>query len=100
MDRSRADDSRDLAGFGYRQELDRTLGRFSSFAAGVLYISILTGLFQTFFLGYGAGGAGFIWTWPVVLAGPMVVALVFAELSGRYPLSRGAYQWAKLRGAP
>jgi len=57
MEPSRADDSRDLAGFGYRQELDRTLGGFSSFAAGFSYISILTGLFQTFYLGYGAGGA-------------------------------------------
>jgi hypothetical protein len=44
-------DARDLAAFGYRQELDRTLGRFSSFAAGFSYISILTGLFQTFYLG-------------------------------------------------
>ncbi|HEX9367635.1 MAG TPA: amino acid permease [Vicinamibacterales bacterium] len=100
MDRSRADDSRDLAGFGYRQELDRTLGRFSSFAAGFSYISILTGLFQTFYLGYGAGGAVFIWTWPMVLAGQCLVALVFAELAAHYPLSGGAYQWSKLVGSP
>jgi len=93
-------DSRDLAGFGYRQELDRTLGRFSSFAAGFSYISILTGLFQTFYLGYGAGRAVFIFTWPVVLAGQFLVALVFAELAAQYPLSGGAYQWSKLVGSP
>jgi urea carboxylase system permease len=100
MHRLPADDSRDLAGFGYRQELDRTLGRFSSFAAGFSYISILTGLFQTFYLGYGAGGAVFIWTWPMVLAGQLLVALVFAELAALYPLSGGAYQWSKFLGSP
>jgi urea carboxylase system permease len=92
------DDARDLAGFGYRQELDRTLGRFSSFAAGFSYISILTGVFQTFYLGFGAGGRTFIWSWPVVLAGQFLVALVFAELGSHYPLSGGAYQWSKLVG--
>ena len=94
------DDTRDLAGFGYRQELDRTLGRFSSFAAGFSYISILTGVFQTFYLGFGAGGKTFIWSWPVVLAGQFLVALVFAELASQYPLSGGAYQWSKLVGSP
>jgi len=92
-------DAHDLAAFGYRQELDRTLGRFSSFAAGFSYISILTGLFQTFYLGYGAGGRAFILSWPLVLAGQFLVALTFAELAAHYPLSGGAYQWAKLVGS-
>lgn len=93
-------DDRDLAAFGYRQELDRTLGRFSSFAAGFSYISILTGLFQTFYLGYGAGGGVFVFSWPMVFAGQFLVALTFAELAAHYPLSGGAYQWAKLVGSP
>ena len=33
-------DSDELAQFGYKQELDRSLGSFSSFAAGFSYISI------------------------------------------------------------
>src|SRR5262249_36527508 len=53
--RSPTDDSRDLAAFGYKPVLDRTLGGFSSFAAGFSYISILTGVFQMFYVGYGAG---------------------------------------------
>jgi urea carboxylase system permease len=93
-------DARDLAAFGYPQELDRTLGRFSSFAAGFSYISILTGLTQTFYLGYGAGGGVFVFSWPLVLAGQFLVALTFAELAAHYPLSGGAYQWAKLIGSP
>jgi urea carboxylase system permease len=93
-------DAGDLARFGYRQELDRRLGRFSSFAAGFSYISILTGLFQTFYLGYGAGHGLFVFSWPLVLAGQFLVALTFAELAAHYPLSGGAYQWAKLVGSP
>src|SRR6185369_4105075 len=93
-------DSQDLASFGYRQELSRTLGSFSAFAAGFSYISILTGLFQTFFLGFAASGAVFIWSWPMVFLGQLLVALGFAELASRYPLSGGAYQWSKLVGSP
>ena len=49
-------DSHQLAEFGYRQELHRTLGSFSSFAAGYSYISILTGMFQTAGLGFFFAG--------------------------------------------
>ena len=59
----------DLARFGYRQELHRRVGSFASFAAGFSYVSILTTVFQLFFLGFGFGGAAFFWTWPIVFAG-------------------------------
>src|ERR1700712_511294 len=93
-------DNNDLASFGYRQGLKRSMGSFSSFAAGFSYISILTGLFQMFYLGYGVAGPGFFWTWPFVLAGQLLVALCFAELASRFPLSGGVYQWAKFTGNP
>ncbi|MBD0288492.1 MAG: amino acid permease [Flavisolibacter sp.] len=93
-------DNKDLARFGYRQELKRTMGSFSSFAAGFSYISILTGLFQMFHLGYGVAGPAFFWTWPSVLAGQLLVALCFAELASKFPLSGGVYQWAKFTGNP
>jgi urea carboxylase system permease len=98
MSESPASDNKDLASFGYRQELKRSMGSFSSFAAGFSYISILTGLFQMFHLGYGVAGPGFFWTWPFVLAGQLLVALCFAELASRFPLSGGVYQWAKFTG--
>jgi urea carboxylase system permease len=88
-------DSRDLAQLGYKQELDRSLGSFSSFAAGFSYISILTGMFQTSYLGFLFAGRAFIWAWPVVLFGQMMVALQFAELSAHYPLAGSIYQWSK-----
>jgi urea carboxylase system permease len=100
MKDSPATDNNDLASFGYRQELKRSMGSFSSFAAGFSYISILTGLFQMFHLGYGVAGPGFFWTWPFVLAGQLLVALCFAELASKFPLSGGVYQWAKFTGNP
>ena len=53
-------DSAELAEFGYKQELDRSLGLFSSFAAGFSYISIMTGVFELFFFGFASGGPAFI----------------------------------------
>jgi urea carboxylase system permease len=100
VSRTKIEDIRDLARFGYRQELDRSLGSFSSFAAGFSYISILTGVFQMFYLGFAAAGPGFFWTWPVVFLGQFTVALGFAELSAHYPLSGGVYQWSRRIGSP
>ena len=90
----------DLARFGYKQELHRRVGSFASFAAGFSFVSILTTVFQLFFLGYGFGGAAFFWTWPVVFAGQMLVALNFSTLAARFPISGAIYQWSsRLAGA-
>ncbi|HEY1775525.1 MAG TPA: amino acid permease [Solirubrobacteraceae bacterium] len=92
---SASNDSGELAGFGYKQELDRSLGNFSSFAAGFSYISILTGMFELFGFGYLNAGPAVWWTWLIVLSGQMLVALCFAELAGQYPLAGSVYQWSK-----
>ena len=89
-----APDSSDLGGFGYRQQLRRNVGPFASFAAGFSFVSILTTVFQLFGLGFGFGGAGFFWTWPTVFAGQLLVALCFAELAARYPISGAVFQWS------
>jgi urea carboxylase system permease len=88
-------DSAQLAEFGYKQELHRTLGSFSSFAAGFSYISILTGMFQTSVYGFLFAGPAFASTWLLVLFGQFMVALQFAELSAHYPLAGSVYQWSK-----
>ena len=88
-------DVHDLARFGYKQELHRSLGSFSSFAAGFSYLSILTGVFELFAFGFGFGGPAFFWTWPLVFVGQFAVALCFAEMSGQYPLAGSVYQWSK-----
>src|SRR5579864_4249530 len=93
-------DSDELARFGYKQELDRSLGLFSSFAAGFSYISIMTGVFELFFFGFLSGGPGWIWTWPAVLAGQFLVALCFAEMAGQFPLAGSVFQWSKQIARP
>ena len=91
-------DHRDLAEFGYDQQLHRRLGRFESFAAGFSFVSILTTIFQLFGLGFGFGGPAFFWTWPAVFVGQFLVALCFAELAARYPISGAIYQWSRRMG--
>jgi urea carboxylase system permease len=91
-------DSGELAGFGYKQELDRSLGSFSSFAAGFSYISILTGVFELFGFGFNNAGPAVWWSWLIVFAGQMAVALCFAELAGQFPLAGSVYQWSKRIG--
>ena len=89
-----------LADFGYSQSLDRSIGKFASFAAGISYISILTGTFQLFYFGFGTGGPAYWWSWPLVFAGQFMVALSFAELAGRYPVAGSVYNWSKRLGGP
>ncbi|MEE4544560.1 amino acid permease [Streptomyces sp. V4-01] len=89
-----AADAAGLAGFGYRQELHRSMGRYASFAAGFSFISVLTTVFQFFAFGYSFGGPRFFWTWPAVLIGQLAVAACFAELAARYPISGAVYQWS------
>jgi amino acid transporter len=88
-------DSADLARFGYKQELKRGLGLFSSFAVAFSYISPSTGIFTLFALGLTTLGGVFIWTWPVVALGQFIVALNFAEVSSHYPVAGSVFQWTK-----
>src|SRR6202142_1882513 len=88
-------DSADLAGFGYNQDLKRSLGLFSSFAVAFSYISPSTGIFTLFALGLTTLGGVFIWTWPVVALGQFIIALNFAEVSSHYPVAGSVFQWTK-----
>ncbi len=94
------EDDTGLAAFGYRPELKRTLGNFHTFAAGISYISILTGTFQFFYFGFGHGGPAYWWSWPMVFACQLMVALSFAELAARHPVAGSVYNWAKKLGNP
>src|SRR5438094_5840941 len=88
-------DEADLARFGYKQELKRSLGGFSSFAVAFSYISPSTGIFALFFLGLISVGGVFIWSWPIVAIGQLMVALGWAELSSHYPVAGSVFQWTK-----
>jgi len=85
----------ELNEFGYTNQLKRTLGSFHTFAAGISYISVLTGVFQLSYLGLAEGGPAYWWSWPLVFAGQLMVALSFAELAAQYPVAGSVYNWAK-----
>src|SRR5438477_6552508 len=90
-----AADTSDLAGFGYKQELKRILGFYSSFAVAFSYISPSTGIFTLYALGLGTGGPFFFWSWPIVALGQFIIALNFAEVSSHFPVAGSVYQWTK-----
>ncbi|MFE3826154.1 APC family permease [Streptomyces sp. NPDC059092] len=94
------DDDDSLKAFGYKPELKRTLGNFHTFAAGISYISILTGTFQLFYFGVKFAGPAYWWSWPMVFLGQLMVALCFCELAARYPVAGSIYNWSKKLGGP
>jgi Amino acid transporters len=88
-------DVQDLARFGYKPELRRALGIYSSFAVAFSYISPSTGIFTLFILGIGLAGPAFFWSWPIVVVGQLLVGLNFAEVSSHFPVAGSVYQWTK-----
>src|ERR1700704_6489238 len=90
-----AADAHDLGRFGYKQELRRVLGVYSSFAVAFSYISPSTGIFTLFILGISLAGPAFFWSWPIVVVGQLIVGLNFAEVSAHFPVAGSVYQWTK-----
>jgi len=88
-------DVRDLEKFGYKQELRRALGVYSSFAVAFSYISPSTGIFTLFILGLFLAGPFFYWSWPIVVIGQLIIAFNFAEVSSHFPVAGSVYQWTK-----
>jgi amino acid transporter len=99
MDSNKSDqiarDDAHLQSLGIKPELRRTLGFLSNFAIAFSFISVSTGSFGNFGYGIGMGGPAFFWTWPIIVLGQTLVALVFAELASHYPVAGSIYQWSK-----
>jgi amino acid transporter len=87
------DDDRELRSFGYEPQLNRSMGLFSSLSISISCMCITAGIFTVYADWLRTVGPAFIWTWPIVAVGQIVVALVLAELAGRMPLSGYAFQW-------
>ncbi|WP_328858918.1 amino acid permease [Williamsia herbipolensis] len=92
---SSAADAEALSQLGYTQELHRGIGGYAAFASGFSFVSILTTVFALFALGFGLGGPSFFFTWPIVFVCQFCVCLVFAELSGKFPVAGAIYQWSR-----
>jgi amino acid transporter len=84
-----------LESFGYKQELRRSLSFWTNFAVGFAYISPVVGLYAIIALATFAAGPAWVWALPIVLAGQLLVASVFAELASQFPIAGGIYQWSR-----
>jgi amino acid transporter len=88
-----AADAAELQRHGYRQEFERTIHRFASFAVAFSFISITTGIFTTYGLVLTTSGPVGIWTWIIAALGQLAVSLVFGSFAARIPLTGYSYQW-------
>lgn len=86
-------DQQAMSKFRYRHELRRSIHLFGSFAVAFSFISVTTGIFANFERVLDTSGPAGFWTWPVVIAGQLLVALVFADLAAKMPLTGYSYQW-------
>jgi amino acid transporter len=87
------DDSGDLQILGYKQELNRTMGSFASFAVAFSMISITNAVFFLFSIPFTTIGGIGIWIFVPVLIGVGLIALTYAHVGARIPLTGYAYQW-------
>lgn len=71
------------------------LSHFDNFSISFSYLSPMVGVYSLFVLGVGAGGPRYLWLMPLVVAGMLLVALVFGELGSQYPLAGALYQYSK-----
>lgn len=84
-----------LHSLGYEQELKREFSFWHAAALGFADISPIVALYGMFGLALAAAGPPFFWGLFLVLAGQLLVALVFGEIASRWPLAGGVYQWTR-----
>ena len=99
MDRTRTD-AGELAEYGYRQELRRSLSAWAVFAIGFATISPVVGIYAVVQLGFVFAGPAWIGAVVVAFLGQLLVATVYAELSSQFPVTGGVYQWVRRLAGP
>lgn len=87
-------DDSTLASFGYKPELKRTMGSFSSFALAFSMISVTTTVFTLFPQPFQQIGGVAIWLWLPCIAGVLLISAVYGHLAVRLPITGYAYHWA------
>jgi amino acid transporter len=85
---------------GYEDTLERSTGRFASFAVAFAFVSIATGILTTYGGVLKSSGPLGIWTWPIVIVGQLAVALLLGSLAARIPVTGYAYQWVSRLANP
>src|SRR5215212_5329165 len=82
-------DARQLEELGYKSHFSRTMSLAANFSLGFTYLSPLVGVYTLFAFVVATGGAAAIWTYPIVMVGQLLVALVFAEVLSQYRIAGG-----------
>lgn len=77
------------------QRLKREFSLWSAFAFAFAFISPIVALYGIFGLAITTAGPSFWWSFLIVFAGQLLVALVFAELASRWPVEGSIYQWSR-----
>jgi amino acid transporter len=77
------------------RSLKREFSFVSTLALAFAFISPIVALYSVLGLGLTSAGPAFWWGFAIVLAGQLLVALVFGELGSRWPLVGGTYQWSR-----
>ncbi len=77
------------------EELKREFTVWSIFALAFAFISPIVALYAIFAFSVTSAGPPAWWGFLIVLAGQLLVALCFAELSSRWPFEGSLYQWAR-----
>lgn len=86
-------DTEYLSKLGYKQELNRALGLFSSFGVQFTSISVGSVVFTTLIVGFAFFGPAAFWSFLIGGAFQVfLVGLAVGELVSAFPLSGGVYQ--------
>ncbi len=80
---------------GEEEGLQHGFSLFSIFALAFAFISPIVALYAIFAFSFASAGPAMWWGFFIVLAGQLLVALVFAELASRWPYEGSLYQWSR-----
>jgi len=53
------------------------------------------GIVSLFGFGLSTAGPAFVWSWPIVFIGQLLVGLTMGEVASHFPIAGSIYQWAK-----
>jgi amino acid transporter len=80
---------------GEGEGLKREFSMWAIFALAFAFISPIVALYGIFAFAITAAGPPAWWGFFIVLAGQLLVALVFAQLASRWPFEGSLYQWSR-----
>jgi len=67
----------------------------AAFALSFADLSPIVGIYTVFAIGLVAAGPAFLWAFPVVLIGQLLVCGVFGNLVSKWPLQGSVYAWSR-----